>query len=187
MAASTVRPVCSPLPTLSSASRQAAPKGQHAAAGTRAGPWFSDPQPPQMLDMTSGPHNRKLKHPVDKAALCPVSSPGFCCVDRLLPGVSGSLSLGKEPSRPLRQACQMTHSPDLSFSFSFLSLFFFSLSLSLRVGVVRQPDEQSICMSFAEKGKQTPAVGSGERRKGHAHGVGAWSPKTLPFFGNSVA
>lgn len=50
-------------------------EGQHAAARTRAGPWFSDPQPPQMLDTTSGPRNRKLKHPVDKAALCPLSVP----------------------------------------------------------------------------------------------------------------
>lgn len=81
----------------------------------------------------------------------------------------------------------MTHSPDLSFSFFFLYLFFFLLSLSLRVGVARQPDEQSICISFAEKVKQTPAVGSGEQRKGRAHGVGTWSQKTLPFFGNSVA
>ena len=60
----------------------------------------------------------------------------------------------------------MTHSPDLSFSFSFLSLFSLSLSLSLRVGVAKQPDEQSICMSFAEKVKQTPAVGSGELEEG---------------------
>ena len=32
--------------------------------------------------------------------------------------------------------------------------------------MAKQPDEQSICMSFAEKVKQTPAVGSGELEEG---------------------
>lgn len=48
--------------------------------------------------------------------------------------------------------------------------------------MVRQPDERYICKSFAEKVKRTPAVGSGETRKGSAGGIGAW--RSLPFEGN---
>lgn len=61
--------------------------------------------------------------------------------------------------------------------------FPFFFSLSLRVGVVRQPDEQYICKSFAEKVKRTPAVGSGELRKGCAGGIETWSRRSLPFLG----
>lgn len=63
----------------------------------------------------------------------------------------------------------------------FPSLSFFFFFLSLRVGVVRQPDERYICKSFAEKMKRTPAVGSGELRKGCAGGIETWSRRSLPF------